>query len=154
MKDNLVRHQEEGKVIAMSRCGYTEDFDSEWALNCWRGQVTSSIRGKRGQAFLREMLAALDAMPVKRLIAHELQRDGEVCALGVVGVARGIDLAALDPEQYYKLAEVFGIAHQLVREIEYINDDDLVYRSEETVEQRWRRVHNWVTEQLRGGGRS
>lgn len=42
----------------------------------WRGAVASAIRGKRGQAFLREMLAALDAMPEKRLIAGSLVFDG------------------------------------------------------------------------------
>jgi hypothetical protein len=50
----------------MGRAGYSEDCDG-WALIRWRGAVTSAIRGKRGQAFLREMLDALDALPVKRI---------------------------------------------------------------------------------------
>jgi hypothetical protein len=44
-----------------------------WSHIRWRGAVASAIRGGRGQAFLREMLAAMDAMPVKRLVANELR---------------------------------------------------------------------------------
>ena len=47
----------------MSRSGYSDDIDDNWAHIMWRGRVASSIRGKRGQAMLRELLAALDAMP-------------------------------------------------------------------------------------------
>ena len=64
----------------MSRSGYSDDCSGR-ELNLWRGAVESAIRGKRGQAFLREMLVALDAMPEKRLIAGELVTPtGEVCA--------------------------------------------------------------------------
>ena len=50
---------------------------NEWSLIRYRGAVKSAIRGKRGQAFLREMLAALDAMPEKRLSAGALIFDGQ-----------------------------------------------------------------------------
>ena len=56
----------------MSRSGYTDDFDDQWALIRWRGAVTSAIRGKRGQEFLREMAAAMDAMPEKSLSQKSL----------------------------------------------------------------------------------
>lgn len=82
----------------MSRSGYTDDGDN-WELIKWRGQVASAIRGKRGQAFLRELRDALDALPEKKLCYHELQRkDGACCAIGAVGRARGIDMTDLDPE--------------------------------------------------------
>jgi hypothetical protein len=61
----------------MSRSGYTEECEDNWQTIRWRGAVKSAIRGKRGQAFLREMLAALDAMPEKRLIAGDLVFKGE-----------------------------------------------------------------------------
>ena len=39
----------------MSRSGYCDELEqSELAM--WRGQVASAIRGKRGQAFLVELL--------------------------------------------------------------------------------------------------
>lgn len=58
----------------MSRSGYNDDIDN-WALIKWRGQVASAIRGKRGQKMLRDLLAALDAMPEKSLIVHELESE-------------------------------------------------------------------------------
>jgi hypothetical protein len=72
----------------MSRSGY-QDYTDQWEVIRWRGAVRSAIRGKRGQAFLREMLAALDALPDKRLIRNELEVNGEYCALGAVGPAAG-----------------------------------------------------------------
>ena len=136
----------------MGRSGYSEDCDSDqWALIRWRGAVNSAIRGKRGQQLLREMAAALDAMPEKRLIADALRdTDGEMCALGVVGQARGINLEKLDPEDYHAIAKEFGIAHALVQEIEFENDEDFCYRNTTTPEQRWSRVRKWVAEQIIG----
>lgn len=55
----------------MSRSGYSNDGEN---IAMWRGQVASAIRGKRGQAFLRELVEALDAMPEKRLTGTILFR--------------------------------------------------------------------------------
>ena len=129
----------------MNRSGYYYDIDDFWAHIRWRGAVKSAIRGKRGQAFLREMLAAMDAMPSKRLIAHNLQKGGEVCAIGTIGVARGIDMAVIDVEDYDKVADVFGVSAALVREIEYENDDNW---HRETPEGRFVRVRQWAKNQL------
>jgi hypothetical protein len=128
----------------MSRSGYSDDLEP-LALGRWRAQVKSAIRGKRGQAFLREMLDALDAIPAKRLIVEDLVNGGEVCALGSVGVKRGIDMKPLDPHDPQRLSSVFGIAHQLVSEIEYENDE---CGSNETPEQRWQRMRDWVSHQI------
>lgn len=57
----------------MSRSGYYEDYEHDWYQIMWRGAVKRAIRGKRGQAFLREMLTALDALPEPRLIAEKLE---------------------------------------------------------------------------------
>jgi hypothetical protein len=109
----------------MSRSGYSDDIDN-WALIKWRGRVASATRGKRGQKLLRDLLAALDAMPDKRLIAHELvTEDGEHCALGILGAQRGIDLSLLDPEEYDAVASVFDVASPLVQEIVYMNDEHI-----------------------------
>lgn len=129
----------------MSRSGYTDDNDDQWALIRWRGAVKSAIRGKRGQSFLREMAAAMDAMPEKSLIAEELEHKGEVCALGSVGKARGINMANVDPEDYDGVADVFGIPNALAREIMYENDF-LFY--DETGEHRWQHVRKWIQEQI------
>jgi hypothetical protein len=109
----------------MSRSGYSDDYgdDDPLALGRYRAQVNSAIRGKRGQALLRELLAALDAMPEKRLVAGELEADGQFCALGVVGQARGLNLASIDTYDLDSLAPQFNIAEQLAREIMWVNDD-------------------------------
>lgn len=79
----------------MSRSGYTDDGLDSWQVIRWRGAVASAIRGRRGQALLTELLAALDAMPVKELIKEQLVEDGAVCALGALGRARGVDMSAI-----------------------------------------------------------
>jgi hypothetical protein len=145
----------------MSRSGYSDDCDDDWSLIRWRGAVASAIRGKRGQAFLRELLNALDALPEKKLIAHRLERNGSYCALGAIGAARGLDLKALDapydcaPEDveyieevdHGKFVETFGVAGALLREIQYMNDE--APWAHESPEARWARVRAWVVEQLK-----
>jgi hypothetical protein len=131
----------------MSRSGYNYEWDDNWELICYRGAVNSAIRGARGQAFLREMLAALDAMPEKKLIAEELvERDGAVCALGAVGKQRAMDMNTLDPEDIELVAHRFGIATALAREITWANDEmyDRI-----TPEARYGYVREWVVKQIK-----
>lgn len=137
----------------MSRSGMTDDVDNDWHQIMWRGAVASSIRGKRGQAFLFEMLEALDAMPEKRLISRDLcapafvpPQCGGVCAIGSVGVKRGVEMTALDPDDYDRIASTFGVASPLVQEIEWMNDEGAWI---ETPEQRWIRMREWVVQNLK-----
>ncbi len=131
----------------MSRSGYCDDLDN-WDLIRWRGQVASAIRGKRGQGLLRALLEALDAMPDKSLVAKELEtEEGMVCALGALGKVRGISLQDVDPKDYDSVASMFGVAPQLAQEIVYMNDEGGFY--DETPAHRWKRMRNWVAEQLR-----
>lgn len=133
----------------MGRSGYSDDLDST-ALAMWRGRVASATRGKRGQAFLRDLLAALDAMPEKRLIANELVADGEVCAIGSVGVLRGVDMQNLDPYDADAVGAAFNIAPCLAQEVMFENDDDFSYAIiGETPEHRWERVRAWVAKQIK-----
>ncbi len=112
----------------------------------WRGAVASAIRGQWGQKFLREMLAALDALPEKRLIAGKLDDGGEVCALGAVAQARGTP-CEVDVHDHKGLSRFFGIAPAMVQEIEAVNDDDFGWCAE-TPEERFRRVREWVEGQI------
>lgn len=130
----------------MSRSNYNDDYDDHWGMIRWRGAVTSAIKGRRGQSFLRDLISALDAMPEKGLIAHELQEDGEVCALGALGLRRGLNLEAVDPEDADGVADLFGIAPALAREIVYENDEGAW--SSESAEDRWKRMRAWAVSQL------
>jgi hypothetical protein len=136
----------------MSRSGYVDvdDLDAcdQGSQNLWRGTVMRAFRGKRGQAFLIEMHAALDAMPAKRLIAKEIVNDrGEACAIGVVALSRGIDVSNLDSTDGDAVGAAFGVAQSLAREIEYMNDE--AGYTTETPEERWRRMRAWVAAQIK-----
>jgi len=143
----------------MSRSGYIDDYDDQWAHIMWRGAVASAMKGKRGQSFLKEMLTALDALPVKRLVANELETPdlipcshwgmfeaSSVCAIGAVGKARGIDMSNLDPDDYDSVSGRFGIAQAMAQEIVYVNDEWGSYR--ETQEARFARVRKWVESKI------
>lgn len=133
----------------MSRSGYDDDCDG-WALIRWRGAVKAAIRGKRGRALLVELRDALDAMPEKMLIAHELvDAGGDFCTLGVIGKARGLALQEIDPEDSDKVAQLFGIAPALAKEIVFMNDEATWY--DETPQQRWIRMRNWVEQAIEKG---
>lgn len=130
----------------MSRSGYIDD-EGDWYAIMYRGTVKSALRGKRGQAFLHEMLAAMDALTAPRLIANELVQEGEACAIGTVAMRRGIDVTELDPEDYERVAATFGIAKAMAREIAYENDE-AYYGPPETPEQRFQRVRAWIVSQI------
>lgn len=112
----------------MSRHGYIEasdyDYDGYFAMVRHMGTVARTIRGKRGQKMLRRLADALDAMPDKRLIVEDLVReDGRACGLGAVGLAEGIDLSDVDPEDAEIVASIFDISPTLAREIVWHNDE-------------------------------
>jgi len=129
----------------MSRSGYSDSCEG-WELIRWRGAVASALRGERGQAFLREMIVALDALPEKRLVENALQEDGGgVCAMGAVGLKRGIHMDDVDPEDRHQVADTFGIAPALAAEIAYENDE--YWR--DTPEKRWQRMRDWAEKHLK-----
>lgn len=129
----------------MSRSGYSDDCDY---MDLYRATVERSIKGKRGQAFLLELAEAMDEMPEKRLIADELVTDsGQVCAIGVVCKARGIDVTGVDIHDPDRVGQLVGISRSMAAEIEYENDER-PYR-DETPEERWTRMRRWVDENLK-----
>jgi hypothetical protein len=140
----------------VSRSGYSDDCDDVLAMGRYIATRNKAMGGKRGQAFLSELLAALDAMPVKELVREELV-DGYdpylialeatppryfggqehpqpfcgVCALGAVGQARGLAMAHLDPHEPEMVASAFGITTTVAREVVYANDEEGRERREE-----------------------
>lgn len=130
-----------------NRSEYSDDMEDQWGWIRWRGAVASAMRGRKGQAFLRELLAALDAMPEKRLITEELHHEGSYCALGVVGQARGMDLDTINPDDHYAVASSFKISNALAREIMFVNDDGRF-----TPEERYSMVREWAVRNIRPEG--
>lgn len=139
----------------MSRSGYSDDCYGR-ELNLWRGAVNKAIKGKRGQAFLREALAALDAMPEKRLTTDSLHEPatGEFCTLGAVGAARGMDLKPLEYSERDGIARAFGISEALAAEIMFENDEGSNYGPAwyrgvaATPEDRWAVMRAWVAKHI------
>jgi hypothetical protein len=143
----------------MSRSGYSDceaDYDNSWAL--WRGAVNSSINGKRGQAFLRDLRDALEAKPEKTLVKGALEAEnGNHCALGVIGHLRGIDMPKGELDDYFdgeettrNMAHMLNIAPALAREIVYLNDEGSPYYGKQTDTDRYNYVLKWVKENIHG----
>lgn len=112
----------------MSRSGYTDDNDDPLAHGRWRQAVKRSIEGKRGQALLRELIDALDAMPDKRLYPGSFATEvGEFCTLGVLGAKRGTKMDDLGDDDdgcdTHVVGQRFGIAPAMAAEIMYMNDE-------------------------------
>ena len=126
----------------MSRHGYSDECEN---FAMWRGVIASATRGKRGQAFFRGLVEALDAMPDKRLVKGELQMDdGSVCALGCLGKHRGVTIEEVDTEDWERLGDMFDIAPQLAQETMFVNDEWHVSGPEA----RWRLVRDWAARQI------
>ena len=135
----------------MSRCGYIDDIDQR-GLAMWRGRVASAIRGKRGQAMLRKLRDAMDAIPDKWLTRCVLmEKDGTPCALGLALRSAGIadtELIGMEGDDHEWIAERLNVASCLVQELEYLNDDFMWV--EESDEARWRRMRKLVDDLIRG----
>lgn len=142
----------------MSRSGYVDDYE-EPALTLYRRAVENAIKGKRGQALLRELESALVALPDKALTCEDMARpeDDSVCALGAVALKRGIDkgkdrltvlkeIAEKFPEgcEAPELCDEFNIAEALAKEITYVNDE----MAPGGPKARYEYVLNWVRRQI------
>lgn len=125
-------------------------------MELYRNAVDSAFWGKRGQAFLKDLLAALDALPGKRLVPYAFEtEEGEVCALGAVAKVKGVDMPKGDFEESdgvdcRALGRKFNIAQCMVREIMFENDEAGDYYSVpgETPEQRFERMRVWVSSRM------
>jgi len=162
----------------MSRSGYVDEPEF---LELWRASVERAIKGKRGQALLRELADALDAMKDKRLYAMKFATaDGEYCALGVLAAKRGVkvdDLGDGDDCDPSEVGRRFDIARAMAAEIMYVNDGSVsdYYRREvleicgpvrpwqshsfyrfvkddDHPKKRWQRVREWVRDNQRSIG--
>ena len=144
----------------MSRSGYNDcgcdSPEEQWAQIRWRGAVTSAIRGRKGQAFLKRALVALDSMKTKELASHTFESDGSYCLLGAVAKHEGVDLAPINDnydEEYgdygesaEMLASDLGIAPAMAREIVWENDEGCTFSNRSRYEQ----MRKWVVVNIKG----
>ncbi len=154
----------------MSRSGLSDDCDEQWMEALWRGRVRSASRGKRGQKFYRELLGALDAMPVKELHAEVFDdsMEGKVCALGALCRVRHIDVVDADPDDdriAEELAIKLDVSDCLTRTVIWENDegghDRFIALKHEALHgqwsarvlespwDRWQRMRAWVAGNIR-----
>lgn len=151
----------------MSRITYCDDEDFQNQAYLWEANQERSIKGRKGQAALRELEAALLALPEKRLIAEELENAaGEVCAVGALAkfkgkenprVAADLGQVPLDdnevlPEELEEvtidLAQQLGIPRMVAVAVVHENDD--CWPANITPEQRYNKMLAWTQQQLGG----
>jgi len=148
------------------------EYNNAWELHEQAG--INALRGKRGQAILKELEVALLALPEKKLLHGNLAKGGGVCAIGALALKRRMEAgdardAALkwmeeqvDPEDCEGWGEQtqwfakkhLGVVRALAYKISYQNDEGDEKRHErgrkETDEERWERVLAWVRSQMVG----
>jgi hypothetical protein len=133
---------------AMSRSGYSE-VDDPTEFNLYRGNVDRTLAGKKGQRALLDMAAAMDAMPFKGLVSEELACEDGMCALGVLGAARGIDFSGHDPEDIERVARDLDVTPMLVAEVSFMNDEGDFSCAYESVGARWVRMRQWIGSKIK-----
>jgi hypothetical protein len=86
-----------------------EDYNNSAAL--WWANVERQFAGRKGRDLLWELIAALEAMPVKQLV-HGVLCDGQnVCAVGAVMVARRVRAGEARDAALAALAIECGCGH-------------------------------------------
>jgi hypothetical protein len=92
----------------------------------WDANMERIYCGKRGQKVLRELIAALLALPERRLVADVIQKPetGEVCAIGALAKYRGIDPGEFEDSDdgTIELGEKLGLGFMLSWQIGAEND--------------------------------
>jgi hypothetical protein len=126
----------------MSRSGYS--FEECPELNLYRGLITRSTAGKRGQRFFKRLLAALDALEKKELCKGF--KDGEnVCAIGSLLRAESVPFPNPNGFDTEAIGFTFDVTPQLVAEVMFKNDEGV--RAQDAGH-RFNRIRAWVSEQI------
>jgi hypothetical protein len=133
------------------RIGYSEDEDFPGQFGLWQANCRRSLKGKAGQAVLRELEQALLALPEKRLISYELKNEeGEVCAVGALAKYRGVETTKADPEEMEEVGVELGMPRLVAWKVVCVNDIELDgYGSHSiTPEERYDKMLEWVRRQI------
>jgi hypothetical protein len=126
------------------RINYSEEEDYPGQFELWQANCRRSLRGKAGQEELRELRAALLALPEKRLIHGELENEeGEVCAIGAYGKRKGLDLSKFDVDSDTDEVGIAGGMPALVA-WKVVEMNDMELDLDVTPEQRYEKMLAWV----------
>lgn len=137
---------------------WTGESDDPLDWGRYQAALQSSLRGRRGQQLLRDLIAGLDALPEPELSRGVLadRETGCVCALGAVGLQRGQALDELAHEDFTRgadpedLAQQFDISPTLANEIVQTNDEWWHKSNEKQArEARFQYVKEWAMSHLR-----
>ena len=144
----------------MSRHWEGENDSDLWMLDYgrWTRNMKVAPGSKNGQRYLRELKAALEAMPLRRLLRGELAgyapgNEELVCALGAFAMYKGTSFNDLDAYQgadgSIELAQAHGMTQTLAYMVGIENDRtrwDVAARSlrPESPEQTWQRMYDWT----------
>lgn len=130
------------------RINYCDEEDFPGQFELWQGNCERSLRGKQGQEELRELRAALLALPEKRLIHGTLEdEDGNVCAIGAYGKRKGLDLSKFDVDSDTDEVGIAGGMPKLVAwKVVEMNDIEFDYAV--TPEERYTKMLAWVEKKL------
>ena len=161
------------------RLNYSDEEDFPGQYELWQANCRRSLRSRAGQRELRELEAALLALPEKRLIHGALQDGtGGMCAIAAYGQRKGVDLSTFDPEYDSDDVGIAGgmpklVAWKVVERNDVLLDDYYVtaegptkpepgwyrehyenrgvhQRMTYTPEERYQKVLAWVREQIVG----
>lgn len=166
----------------MSRYPEGDDYDDYWMLHMgrWQKNIRAVVKSNSGRKILQELKEALEAMPIRELIADSLvetsfiglnlQDEGQemipvqsYCAIGALAARRGINVEEFangDPDYHEMttdLAAKLGINLTLAYSIATCNDEASVriygsYRRPKiTPAQRWQYVYDRVCKSLEEG---
>lgn len=149
----------------MSRFSDYEEWDGPDTSGLWWSSFHRAINSDRGQKMLREIEAALLAMPERTLIADVLSdASGGVCAVGAVAAHRRVkagqswedavlSLPMIEDgdETAYFAQTALGMARTIAWEIAQENDRELWdwNVAQELPQARYERVLAWVQSRIK-----
>lgn len=138
--------------------------DGDWDYGrymLWETAVSNALAGKRGQAALADLEAALLDLPEHRLIHGAVAKEGEVCAIGALVLAKRTeageprekvlaDLSRYNDEANDDIADVTAclgakhgnMAYAMAWQIAYLNDEEVYHLA--SPEERFQTVLAWV----------
>lgn len=128
------------------RIGYSENEDFPGQFFLWQANCDRSLSGKAGQRSLRELEAALLALPTKRLVEGEVDNGVDCCAVGALARYKQITPVTRFPDENMEEVGVeCGMPRMVAWKVVEMNDVEFgSYARSLTPEQRYHAVLDWV----------